>query len=150
MSPEPKPLHHDVALNVFRLLDAAIGQRFKVGMRVNMRMPDDNSMPSPDVFVMEQSRWKFALENNCYPEKSPLLAIEVISPGKRKSRVAQKVSLYLKNGSAAVWVIYPRKREITIHEPGKDARSVGVGGSIRLPEPLPDETVAVSQMLPAT
>ena len=38
-----------------------------------------------------------------------MLAAEVISPANRKTRVAQKVDMYLANGVSAVWVAYPKK-----------------------------------------
>lgn len=33
-----------------------------------MQMPQDHSMPSPDIFVIDIKRWKAALEANGYPQ----------------------------------------------------------------------------------
>ena len=69
MSPAAKPLHHDTVLNLFRLISGAVDvNRFKVGMSINFRMPERNSMPSPDVWVIEVETWERALQNDAYPQ----------------------------------------------------------------------------------
>ena len=72
MSPDAKPLHHAVALNVFRSLDALLGPEFELGMRINLQIPDRNSMPSPDVWVIKDEIWQTALENDTYPDGGPI------------------------------------------------------------------------------
>ena len=54
VSPEPKILHFQIADNLYRLLDKTVGKKFRVAQRVNLRLPALNSMPSPDVFVIER------------------------------------------------------------------------------------------------
>jgi hypothetical protein len=60
VSPERKPLHHDLAENVFELLKSLAGSAFKVGMRINMTMEALNSAPSPDVWVVDREKWRAA------------------------------------------------------------------------------------------
>lgn len=136
VSPEPKPLHHDVALNIFKLLETAAGPAYKVGMRVNMTMEELNSAPSPDVWVVDREKWRAARAANVYPENAPILAVEVISPSNRKRRVQEKVDLYLAAGGAAVWVVYPKRREVNVHSPGGERTVYGEDGEIALPPPL--------------
>jgi Uma2 family endonuclease len=118
VSPGPKPQHHDVALNIFRSLEQGVSHGFCVGMRMNFRMPQRNSMPSPDIWVMDSNDWRAAREADIYPLGSPILAVEVISPANRKPRVEQKTNLYLEGGATEVWCVYPRKEEVTVHSQG--------------------------------
>lgn len=136
MSPEPKPLHHDIALNVFERLKATVGRAFKVGMRMNMKMEALHSAPSPDVWVVDQETWRAAREANAYPENAPILAVEVISPSNRRRRVREKVDLYLAAGGAAVWVIYPKRKEMREYLAGREEATYGAQEIIFLPSPL--------------
>jgi Uma2 family endonuclease len=45
---------------------------------------------------------------------APTLAIEVVSPNDRAEELARKVDQYLAAGSKAVWVVYPKAREVHI------------------------------------
>ncbi len=47
---------------------------------------------------------------------APDLAIEVLSPGDRPSRVARKIELYLATGCGVVFVVDPTHRTIAVHD----------------------------------
>jgi len=114
VSPDPKPLHFDIADNIYKLLTSAIGKKFKVAQRVNLRFPRVASMPSPDVFVMAPTAWKKARESGGYPEgAATILAVEVLSPGNRKRAVQSKVDLYCRYGIEA-WIVNPKLQEVQI------------------------------------
>jgi Uma2 family endonuclease len=49
-----------------------------------------------------------------YPDGSPQLAVEVVSPSNRPARICRKVEVYLKNGGLAVWVVYPEKQKVLL------------------------------------
>jgi Uma2 family endonuclease len=133
----PKPLHHDVVDNIYSLLKEGLQQSsFKAGTAINMDMRADHSMPVPDVWVMEKTRWRAALEENAYPKGSPDLAIEVMSRANTRARILQKVRLYLKNGSKAVWAVFPKKKRIEAYYPNQEKPSVHEG-VITTPQPLP-------------
>lgn len=137
VSPEPKPLHHDIAENLFELLKAAVGRQFKVGMRINMTMEELNSAPSPDVWVVDREKWRAARASNTYPENAPILAVEVISPSNRRRRVQEKVDLYLAAGGAGVWIVYPKRREVTVYYAGRAQLTYGMqDGAVSTPPPL--------------
>lgn len=138
VAPMPKPLHHDVVDNIYSLLKDGLKQSsFKAGTAINMDLREDYSMPVPDVWVMEKARWRRALEENAYPKGSPDLAIEVMSRANTKHRISQKVRLYLKNGSKAVWVVFPKKKRIEAYYPNQEMPSVHED-VIATPRPLPD------------
>jgi Uma2 family endonuclease len=50
---------------------------------------------------------------------APDLAIEVLSPDDRPGYVREKVAEWLEAGTLAVWVIDPRERTVTVHEPNR-------------------------------
>jgi Uma2 family endonuclease len=61
LSPSPKPLHAGIAKPLDTTLMAALrGSPFLVRQRINMLLKDDESMPSPDVFVLDKTRWQEA------------------------------------------------------------------------------------------
>jgi Uma2 family endonuclease len=50
---------------------------------------------------------------------APDLAVEVLSPDDRPGYVREKVAEWLEAGTLAVWVVDPRERTVTVHEPGQ-------------------------------
>ena len=67
----------------------------------------------------------------------PAIVVEVRSPNDRRGGVAEKVKRYLGAGARLVWVLDPAKRSLTIHQVGKEARSLG-----------PDETLTAEEIIP--
>jgi Uma2 family endonuclease len=134
LSPQPKPLHQQVALNVMDLLRAALKeQAFVVQANSNIDFGAAYSMPAPDVFVIAQSEWKRACDEDDYLRVAPALVVEVLSPANKKPAVEKKVSLYLKNGVHEVWLVHPKQRTFVRVTQSKRA---GVKGVISLPLPL--------------
>ena len=141
MSPERKPLHHDIAVNLFELLEAAADPSFKVGMRINMIMEVLNSAPSPDVWIMDREKWRAARAANTYP----------------KTRLFLQSKWFRLPTESAVF----RKRWICTCLPvawasGSFTRSNAAGraeatyriqdGAIPLPSPLPECSIAVADI----
>jgi Uma2 family endonuclease len=48
---------------------------------------------------------------------APDLAVEVLSPDDRPKDVAEKVEDYLAAGALLVWVVNPKRKTVTVHEP---------------------------------
>jgi Uma2 family endonuclease len=127
VSPEAKPLHSDVAENLYELLKAACGKKLhKVGQRMNLRFPDVDSMPSPEVYVIDLAEWQRARSGEVYPDGSKvLLAVEVISPSNRPGPLGEKVAIYTQHGIEA-WVVDPRKQEVKVHRRGEPVHSASL------------------------
>lgn len=137
LSPDPKPLHHDVALKIYNFLHGVLPKEFwKVGMRCNISFPADHYMPSPDVFVIEQRVWRKAKKTDAYPATAPLLMVEVVSPSNTKPRVMDKKKFYLEHGSQAVWVVYPQFQLLYEYVPGKKEKRYLKADRIELPTTL--------------
>ncbi len=54
-----------------------------------------------------------------YPERMPILAVEVLSPNDRHSKLTRRISQFLSKGVAMVWVADPEDRTITVHRPNE-------------------------------
>ncbi len=147
LSPSPKVLHEDVCHALLRILDDALASSEFIARRgMSMALETYESMPRPDVLVTDRERWAQARENNAYPLGSPQLAIEVFSPGNRPGLMQRKVSLYLKAGSLAVWVVYPARQTVMVHD-AEGEREYRVGEELTLPMPLPpDARIAVQKI----
>ena len=110
VSPQPKALH------------------FEVAQRLNLRFPDVDSMPSPDVFVIERAEWQRVRTEEVYPDGSKvLLAVEVISPSNRPTPLGEKVAIYAGHG-IETWVVEPKKQEVKVHRRGEPL----ISASLRL------------------
>jgi Uma2 family endonuclease len=110
--PPPERKHSDAALQIQRILTQHFGwdrvRPDRTGFLIS-----DNSWLEPDVSVL----WPGQAEPNGYFTGSPLIAVEVLSPEKRK--IATKIELYLGAGATEVWVVDPEKRTLTVYvKPG--------------------------------
>jgi Uma2 family endonuclease len=125
VSPEAKPLHSQVAENIYELLRKASDKRkYKVSQRMNLRFPDVHSMPSPDVFVIELQEWRRACAESRYPDDiRVLLAVEVMSPSNYPRPLNEKINIYVQHGLEA-WVVDSRKGEVKVHRRGQPSRTV--------------------------
>jgi len=143
LSPQPKPLHQRVVRKILFLIDAALkNQDFTVEINSNIDFGVEYSMPAPDVFVIANSEWKRACDEDDYVRIPPVLAIEVLSPANTKPAVEKKVNLYLNNGVQEVWLIHPKQQTLVRVTPAK--RST-VKGHISLPPPLTGK-IALSEI----
>lgn len=146
LSPSPKISHENVCHRLVRLLDRRLeSSDFVVRRDTSMALETYESMPRPDVFIIDRERWERARLEDTYPLGSPQLAIEVFSPGNRPGLMQKKVSLYLDAGSAAVWVVYPKRQTVMVHDADGE-REYRLGEDLKLPAPLPDAQIPVQKV----
>jgi Uma2 family endonuclease len=149
ISPAAKPNHALITKRLVRLLDEVVDEtKFEVNvdMSIIVEPADPASMPRPDVFVMDRTRFRTAAAQDRYPEGSPELAIEVVSPSNSRKELTEKIDLYLTHGSLAVWIVYPRKRVVVLWEAGGKSREFRVGDSLPLPRALSRRSIQVSEI----
>ena len=77
---------------------------------------------------------------------APELAIEVVSPSESAADLNCKVELLLKAGSLAVWVPYPKQREVRVFLPNGVAYRKGLGDTLSMPELLPGWEFPVARL----
>jgi Uma2 family endonuclease len=78
---------------------------------------DPDTVLAPDISFVRCERIPPSGRPKAFWPGAPDLAVEVVSPGDSKKKVAQKVEDWLAAGSSAFWVINPGQRTVTLHRP---------------------------------
>lgn len=149
ISPSGSPKHALLIKRLVRLLDDVLADSdFEVNSDLSILVDAATppSMPRPDVFVMDRARFLDAAKRDVFPVGAPELAVEVVSPSNRKQELFKKIRLYLRHGSSAVWVVYPKKRTVIVWESEDTGSEFREGELITLPTPLPRQQIAVSDI----
>jgi Uma2 family endonuclease len=79
---------------------------------------DPDTLLCPDVAFVAGERLAAAGLGQPFLELAPDLAVEVLSPGDRKTAVRAKVDEYLAAGVRAVWALDPATRTVRVHQRG--------------------------------
>lgn len=77
---------------------------------------------------------------------APDLAVEVLSPGDRPTRVLDKVLFYLDNGVRLVLVLDPGDQTVRAYRPGGPSRLLAIGDSLDGVDVLPGFRIPVAEL----
>src|SRR5215472_9766304 len=120
VSPQRK---HSLAQAVFAaaLLEwARAGGRGDVGTEWEFRVapPGEDRRPLvPDVAFLSFDRLPYEDEDAAdIPRVSPTVAIEIISPGDRRSDIDEKIRVYIAAGTSAVVMVDTKRREVDLFD----------------------------------
>lgn len=105
---------------------------------------DPDTVRAPHVAFVRAERLPPQDQRIGFSPVIPDLAVEVVSPSDRQSKVDDTVEQYLAAGVPLVWVWYPRTRTVVVHRPGQEARTFGLG------DVLDGEDVVPGFRLPVT
>jgi len=109
--PPPKYAHTLTAKRIYDRLTLALESKgLTVFAEAGFLLAPD-VVRQPDVAVVEVARLTDAKADD-YLAGAPLLAIEVASPGNTAEELDLKFDQYLRGGSKAVWMAYPKRRAI--------------------------------------
>jgi Uma2 family endonuclease len=108
---------------------------------------DPDTVRAPDAAFVSRERAERCADKEKYFEGAPDLAAEVVSPGDTGREVAEKVRDYLAAGTRLVWVIDPRRRTVTVHQPGGGPRVLGPDDVLDGGEVLPGFALAVGRLV---
>jgi Uma2 family endonuclease len=108
------------------------------------RNPD--TVRGPDVSFVRAERIPDTGIPEAFWELAPDLAVEVVSPGESADEVREKVRDYPTAGTALVWVVYPRTREVIEYTPDGLARTYGQDDSLASSDILPGCTCEVAEL----
>jgi Uma2 family endonuclease len=121
--PAPTKPHGVVCLTVGRLLGNWLDEQGWGYVTSNdsgvILERDPDTVRGPDVAVYNDAT-AFAELHPKYGEVPPLLAVEVLSPQDRTSKVMRKVTDYLRAGVRLVWLLDPESRDATVCRPGRE------------------------------
>jgi Uma2 family endonuclease len=79
-------------------------------------------------------------------EGVPDLAVEVVSPGDTRREVAEKVDMWLANGTAVVWVADPKPQTVVARRVGQPPVTLSIGDDIRDEPLLPGFVLPLSKV----
>lgn len=77
---------------------------------------------------------------------APDLAVEIVSPNDRANDIRDKVHEYLEAGTRLVWVLWPRRKGVTVYEPDRDPRELGPDDLLDGGELLPGFSIRVAEL----
>jgi Uma2 family endonuclease len=103
---------------------------------------------APDVGFIRAERVPDELPDRGYVPFAPDLAVEVVSPDDSADEVAQKVAEYLKYGTRLVWVLYAKPKEIKVHAPDQEVKTLKVGDALDGGDVLPGFKMPVRDIFP--
>lgn len=107
----PKRRHSEIAKRVFlklvQFLDSSRVWQADTGFRVG------TGWFEPDVSVIWPDQQFESRGEDGYWAGSPMVAVEILSP---QQNIERKLSLYLENGAAEVWVLDPKSRTMTVYQ----------------------------------
>jgi Uma2 family endonuclease len=128
-------LHQHVAANRLGVLAANIGV-------ILARNPD--TVRGPDIAFIRRERVPAAGIPEGFWPGPPDLVIEIRSPGERPAEIRGKLSDYLARGVRAVWIVDPKKRTVTVHQPFSPVATLRVDDTLDGGDVVPGFTCTIS------
>jgi Uma2 family endonuclease len=111
VTPPPKSVHTLALKRIYdRLMVVLAGTNYTAYPEPGFLIAPD-IIRQPDVAVMEKGKME-QFKANDYPRGAPLIAIEVASPANSAEELDLQIDQYLRHGSQAVWVAYPRRQAV--------------------------------------
>ena len=105
---------------------------------------DPPLMRAADIAFVSRERLKGADLSDWMP--IPDLAVEVVSEYDRAREVHQKVQHYLTAGIRLVWIVYPDERQIVVHAPDADAKTLSANDTLNGGAVLPEFAVTIGEI----
>jgi Uma2 family endonuclease len=107
---------------------------------------DPDTVRGPDLSFWTKERLPTPPEG--YPDVSPDLVVEVVSPSDHFSRLQKKLTHYLEKGVRLVWVVDPEDRSLTVYRPDRPMKLLGDKDTISGEEVVPGFSCPVADLLP--
>jgi Uma2 family endonuclease len=134
---------HSAAEALFPINHHGLGKvLIEAGYRLSIHPP---TWIQPDISVLIMDRVT-ATNRDGYFEGSPELAIEVVSPSETARDLNRKIDLLVRNGTLAVWVIYPEEEEVRVFLPDGTSLVRGPKDILTIPEPFGAFEISVGQL----
>ncbi|CAA9346510.1 MAG: hypothetical protein AVDCRST_MAG93-6915 [uncultured Chloroflexia bacterium] len=76
----------------------------------------------------------------------PTLAVEIFPPNDRANDIRERVQDYLEARTQQVWVLWPRRRSVSVYSSGADTRELGPDSVLDGGNVLPGFTVRVDDL----
>ncbi|HEV2884850.1 MAG TPA: Uma2 family endonuclease [Pyrinomonadaceae bacterium] len=105
-----------------------------------------DTVRAPDLAFVRRQRADEVKEKAGYFPGAPDLAVEVLSPDDRVARVEEKVSEWLGAGTALVWIVSPKLRNVTVYRSLTNIQILTEKDTLDGGDVLPGFRVAVAEI----
>lgn len=85
-------------------------------------LPGVATVRGPDISFVAQERIPPEGLPHGYPRMPPDLAVEIVSPSNRAGAIREKMADYFEAGVRQVWIVYPRRRNVTVYSSPSEVR----------------------------
>lgn len=145
----PRRQHAILQGRLWKILDSAFGDAGEAGTEWRFYLLPPGEMPSslvPDVAYVSFERMPEEHgERREKPTIAPDIAVEILSPDDRMKTLAEKIQLYLANGTRLVMVVDPIERTVTFHE-SSGVRTIAQIQAIAVPRAYPNLTIDLNAL----
>lgn len=136
-----------LALGQF-VMQHELGEVFgELGVKLSVN-PD--TVLGPDVSFVEKQRLDAAGETEGYWLGPPDLAVEVLSPSDRPSKVHKRIDSLFGYGVKQLWVVSPKKRTIAVYRSPSDSISFSGSDELEADDILPGFRLSLDQIFGPT
>lgn len=104
-----------------------------------------DTVRAPDVGFVRQERLRGGRPRGYFPG-APDLAVEVVSPGDTSQEVRDKIADWLGAGAQAVWIVYPVRQTVEVHEADGTRRTLGLNDELDGGAVVPGFVLPVAQI----
>ena len=108
--------------------------------------PGRDLVRAADAAFVRADRLPSEAEQAGFLRLAPDLVVEVISPSDRLPDVLAKVGLWLEAGVRLLWLVDPPAHTVTVYEPGREPRVIGVGDELDGEPVLPGFRLAMADL----
>jgi Uma2 family endonuclease len=143
-------MHAFLAKHVVRLMDSVV-EAHDLGVVVGdgaafllRRHPD--LLRIPDAAFVSWDRLPDRKLPGGFVYLVPDVAVEIVSPNDRADEINEKVHEYLDAGTRLVWILWPRRRMVSVHEPDRDVRELDVDDYLDGGDVLPGFRILVADI----
>jgi Uma2 family endonuclease len=82
---------------------------------------------APDVSFVAKHNFPEQEPKDGFWPGAPDLAVEILSPGDRTGEADEKIDAWLTAGCAAVWIVNPKLKTVTVYRSHTDIQSIAAG-----------------------
>jgi Uma2 family endonuclease len=142
--------HGKVAIRLGAKLAAHVDQHdlgVTFGAETGFRLASDpDTVRAPDVSFVAKRNIPEQEPNDGFWPGAPDLAVEILSPGDRTGEVDEKIDAWLSAGCAAVWIVNPKLKTVTVYRSHTDVQSKAVGEILQGDPVVPGFSCAIDEI----
>jgi Uma2 family endonuclease len=148
MSP-PGARHGVIAVRLAEFLGYHVrttGLGFVMGEAGYRLASNPDTVRGPDLSFVRKDRVPASGIPEGFWPGAPDLVIEILSPDNHPRQVREKTATYFALGSQVVWVVDPRRKQVSVHDVHGDVRIMGIGDTLEGGTLLPGFLCAVDSI----